>query len=202
MMRVNIWNEKDTKTVSRWLSQMSYITLMPFLLTILVTFYLEVSSFIIYPISIRTSLTIGYSYHGIDVNFTRIYPLFSPLKLAMLIVTGFSLVLFGVVSWYREFVDILKDIEGYKHFSDVKKAMNSLKHGLKKDKTMITIGKMSIIASVVTLVLVYLHLVEIYPSLILGFITLLFAIFAVLCWYFSHRYFKRRLVPHEGKYNS
>ncbi len=175
------------------------VTLIPFVVTILFTFYLEVSSLVFFPVSINPFLTLGYSYHGIEVNFIRVYPLFSPLKLAMLIVTVISLVLFGVVSYYREFVDILKDVEGYEHFSDVKKAMNSLKYGSKKDKTMLLTSKMGIIAITIAFIVAYLGFVEVCPTSMIAPSVMLLAVFAFLCWYFSHKHFKTRLVPQGGE---
>ncbi len=198
-MGVDLWNEKDAKKVRGWLCAAETVTLLPFVVTILITFYLEVRSLVFFPVSINPFLTLGYSYHGIEVNFIRVYPLLSPLKLVILIVTVISLALFGVVSWYREFVDILKGVEGYEHFRDVKKAINSLKHGSEKDKTMILMLKMGIIAITIAFIVIYLGFVEICPSYIVVPSVVLLAAFTFLCWYFSHKYFKGRLIPQSGK---
>ncbi|MEX2722484.1 MAG: hypothetical protein Q6367_001210 [Candidatus Freyarchaeota archaeon] len=190
-----MWDERDTKKVRGWLRIADAVTLMPFAVTILITFYLEVSSLVFFPASINPFLTLGYSYHGIEVNFIRVYPIFSSIKLAMLIVTVISLVLFGVVTWYREFVDLLKNVGGYERFGDVKKAMDSLRRGSDKDKTMFLMFKMGIIAITISFILIYLGFVEICPYYIVEHPGVLLAVFTLLCWYFSHKHFKTKLVP-------
>ena len=195
---MNAWSEKDTKTVGRWLSVAGLVTIMPYWVTILISYYLGVVHTVgPFPIAMSGPapyLFLTYSFHGVEVNFNLVYPFFSSAKLAMLLVTLFSLGLFGIVSWYAEFVGILKGVEGYEHFRDVRKAIDSLTHGSKEDKAMVAMCKTGITTVLAGMTLIYLYLVKLPLSLAVFPIAVSITVIAVLALHYSHRHFKRRLV--------
>lgn len=198
-----MWNEKNTKTVGRWLSVVGLVAIMPYWITLLISTYLGVG-YDIDPVPIVMSgfvpwLFLTYPFHGIEVNFNLVYTIFSSVKLAMSLITFISLAIFGIVNWYREFINIFKDVSGYEYFRDVRRAMNSLTHGSKKDKTMVATFKISIIVILIGMMLIYFYFLEVFTFLTVFPIAVLVSAIAVIDLYFSHRYFKRRLVAQERK---
>lgn len=204
---MNMFGEKDTKTVYRWLKFGIVVTFAPYYITALISVYLGLSS-IIGPVPLVMSgpvpfLFFTYSFQGIEVNFNLVYPVVSWVKLAMVLITVISLALLALLAWYGEFLSLLKGVKGYERFSDVKKAMATLTHGSKKDKTMITVLKASLILLVIGMMLLYLAAwVRLLPSTIIPFVLLfsiLFIITLLPIAYICDKYFRSRLLPQDRK---
>lgn len=201
--RLNVLDEKDTKTIYRWLKFAIVVTFAPYYVTVLISIYLGLSSLIgpvpLVMVGPFPFLFFTYSFQGIEVNFNFVYPVFSWEKLVMSIITIISLALLALLLWYGEFVSLLRGVKGYERFSDVKRAMESLTRGSKRDKIMVAVIKASLILLVTGMTRIYFAWVRLLPLTTAIPPGILFFAISLPSIYLCDRYFRRRLLPQDRK---
>ncbi len=195
----NVWNESDTKKVSRWLFVGAAIAFILgagcaiiLLMGIFNRFYI-IS--IIFSMNIPIFVTVNP--YGVIINSTMVYPIVTGFTMSIIVIATIFVSLFFIILSYATFVRYFKSIRGYESFGEVKRAINAVTHGSKIDKTMVILHMAAIISLAIGFVITWLGPLELISRIqtaIIGFPIIILALVGI---FISERYIKRRIVPQK-----